>query len=645
MRVSHLTKSYNDSSVIKDFSAVFPSTGFFLLFGESGSGKTTFLNLLAGFLQPDQGTVEINGRDIPERTSSLPKEMDYITQDNFFADYLNVEDNLRLLGTSKEEISQALARFGLNGKEKDYPQTLSGGERARLALVRSLLKGKSILLLDEPTAALDVPNKQTVFEALHLLGQEVLVFCASHDAEAVSYAEAVLRFSKGDPTPQLEYTAKSFSTVTAAAPNTFPDKAAVNPPILPYIRKWFSSERREVRSRRLFFLFLVLSILFLLFADTSAHKQEATCKALFGINAVHLSFDNGLMLKDLCLTDETVKETVVHYHDSCPFEGAVPGRDDGLLQRYDLNIFTLPEDAENFRLSSALSAGSYFTAPNQMILSAEMAERLSPGDPAALIGQTITRRFFKYGTAELTIVGVFREFTASERAYMNSCGADYNLLDYEPENYRSLFFINAALVNGLLNDEDFYRDNGHRSCFLFFDSYADLKAFLKNNQALLSETKDLYAVTEMPSDLPFRVEAHSKLLLPLALLISAFTVIFFAELNRTEFLYNHDFVSAFEYAGYPKQKIIHALILSAFQKFLLMLTAAVLSSFLLALLANNLNHCFGWFALELFSIEPWIMAAYLVAAVLSSYCLLAARFRRVQVTSWYENLLDTRDVL
>ena len=165
-----LTKTYGEECILDGFSGTFLETGFYLLLGESGSGKTSFLNLLAGFLPFESGTVRWD-RDVYSEKVSFPGEVpfDYMTQDSFFVDFLTVEENLKLLGDSAEaerKASDLLQRFGLFDKRKAFPSSLSGGERGRLAIIRALLKGKKVLLLDEPTAALDEKNKRMIFEML-----------------------------------------------------------------------------------------------------------------------------------------------------------------------------------------------------------------------------------------------------------------------------------------------------------------------------------------------------------------------------------------------------------------------------------------------------------------------------------------------
>ena len=202
-----LSKKYNDKCVIDRFSGTFPETGLYLLLGESGSGKTSFLNVLAGFQPFEEGTIYWDGEAFAERVKH-PEEpsFDYITQENFFVDFLTVEENLLLLkeGLSGKmfesafsaRVLEGLERFGLGDKRNAFPSTLSGGERGRLAILRALLKGKRVLLLDEPTAALDEDNKKKIFDTLLSLKSSILILCATHDKAAIPYADAILHFSK-----------------------------------------------------------------------------------------------------------------------------------------------------------------------------------------------------------------------------------------------------------------------------------------------------------------------------------------------------------------------------------------------------------------------------------------------------------------
>ena len=162
--------------------------------GASGSGKSTFLNLLAGFETPDQGEILMAGRDMAglhpaERPVSL------VFQDNNLFAHLDVFTNvglgispsLRLTADDRSRIAAALDRVGLPGFEKRSPPTLSGGERQRVAFARALVRQKPILLLDEPFASLDPGLRAAMADLLRDLHRETgnSTVIVTHDPDEV----------------------------------------------------------------------------------------------------------------------------------------------------------------------------------------------------------------------------------------------------------------------------------------------------------------------------------------------------------------------------------------------------------------------------------------------------------------------------
>jgi thiamine transport system ATP-binding protein len=138
--------------------------------GQSGSGKSTLLDLVAGFLTPSGGTLALDGVDLiplpPER-----RPVSILFQSETLFDHLSAGRNIALglpRGTPRAEadrrIAAALAEVGLAGIEAQRASTLSGGEKQRVALARTLLRDRPVLLLDEPFSALDDSTRATVRE-------------------------------------------------------------------------------------------------------------------------------------------------------------------------------------------------------------------------------------------------------------------------------------------------------------------------------------------------------------------------------------------------------------------------------------------------------------------------------------------------
>jgi len=183
-----------------------------LLMGPSGSGKTTLLSILGCMLTPTEGTVRVRGDSIagkaPEALAKLRREnIGFVFQSYHLFPTLTAADNVRLsldvrgeTGKSAKERSRAaLARVGLSDKMKNYPRQLSGGEQQRVAIARAVVNGPSVILADEPTAALDSENGKAIMGILAEIakdpGRGVLV--VTHDPRLVPFADRIVHIEDG----------------------------------------------------------------------------------------------------------------------------------------------------------------------------------------------------------------------------------------------------------------------------------------------------------------------------------------------------------------------------------------------------------------------------------------------------------------
>lgn len=189
------------------FDIAVPASAIVALMGPSGSGKSTLLNLIAGFEMPDAGSILIGGADV----TALPpagRPVSMVFQENNLFGHLDAAANvglgrspsLRLSAADRSEVSQALARVGLAGKEKRLPRELSGGERQRVALARVLVRDRPVLLLDEPFASLGPALRADMLELLTGLHRErgMTILMATHQPEdARAIAGSVLFLEEG----------------------------------------------------------------------------------------------------------------------------------------------------------------------------------------------------------------------------------------------------------------------------------------------------------------------------------------------------------------------------------------------------------------------------------------------------------------
>jgi len=183
-----------------------------LLMGPSGSGKTTLLSILGCILTPTEGTVRIGGQATnsagPEDLALLRREhVGFVFQSFHLFPTLNAADNVRLAldvrgepsRSAKVRSREALAKVGLSHKTSAFPRELSGGEQQRVAIARAIVGNPSVILADEPTAALDGENGQAIMTILAEIAKEQGhgVLIVTHDPRLLPFADRVVNIEDG----------------------------------------------------------------------------------------------------------------------------------------------------------------------------------------------------------------------------------------------------------------------------------------------------------------------------------------------------------------------------------------------------------------------------------------------------------------
>lgn len=180
---------------------------FIALVGPSGSGKTTLLRTIAGFLHPNQGKVEVGGKDLTG-VSPESRGMGMVFQQHAVWPHMSVADNvgypLKFTKDSaqlrKEKIQRTLELVGLDGFGKRKPGSLSGGQRQRVALARAIIADPTVLLLDEALSALDEPLRDSLRRELVALTKRegLTTVHVTHDRnEALAIADRIVVLQEG----------------------------------------------------------------------------------------------------------------------------------------------------------------------------------------------------------------------------------------------------------------------------------------------------------------------------------------------------------------------------------------------------------------------------------------------------------------
>lgn len=208
----NIEKSFNGEAVLKGIDLEIFDGEFVSIMGKSGSGKSTLISIIGGFLKPDSGVVELDGHNLhalreKELSQLRCTSLGFVFQAFKLIPTLNVIDNIMLPLTlsrmaSEEAYSYALSvarELGIDTMLKKFPNQLSGGQCQRVAIARALSYKPKIIILDEPTGALDTSMEKTVMELLAKINREqkTTVIQVTHSERVASYGTRIIRIKDG----------------------------------------------------------------------------------------------------------------------------------------------------------------------------------------------------------------------------------------------------------------------------------------------------------------------------------------------------------------------------------------------------------------------------------------------------------------
>jgi len=229
----NLSHSFGEDLVLKNVSFQVPKQDFFIIIGPNGSGKTTLMKIISGILKPRNGELKIQNRSIDQyHRKALARTIAFVPQMTF-ADFPFTVTEIVLMGRSPylgilgleeekdmEIARQAIAFTGLENLAHRKLDQLSGGEQQRVFIARAICQEPDIILLDEPTASLDLAYQVRIMDLMEQLKNEkgITVVMVSHDVNlAAMYADHLLLLHKGQVLCQgLPDEVITFQTLEAA---------------------------------------------------------------------------------------------------------------------------------------------------------------------------------------------------------------------------------------------------------------------------------------------------------------------------------------------------------------------------------------------------------------------------------------------
>ncbi|PSU27274.1 ABC transporter ATP-binding protein [Photobacterium phosphoreum] len=177
---TNLSRKFGDFIAVDNLNLVVPKGTIYGFLGPNGCGKSTTLRMLTGLLTPTTGTVNVLGLDIPHQAEQLRLRIGYMTQKFSLYQDLTIQENLEFMGQifgipraqRQQRVQQQLITYGLDQRAKRRAGELSGGQRQRLALAAATIHQPDLLLLDEPTSAVDPENRREFWEQLFDLSDQ-----------------------------------------------------------------------------------------------------------------------------------------------------------------------------------------------------------------------------------------------------------------------------------------------------------------------------------------------------------------------------------------------------------------------------------------------------------------------------------------
>lgn len=250
IEIKNVSKTYHNKTkdflALKDINLTFDNTGIVFIYGESGNGKSTLLNIISG-LDSYDGKIMVDGVDLGKLT---PKQMEayrrnhigYIFEDYNLIENLTIKENLKIAAhmrgneLTNEEISDLLKALNLEGVESRMPCELSSGQKQRVSIARTVFEKPRVLFVDEPTGHLDYNSTNLIWNILKEISKQCLVIAVSHEKRIVEeFGDRIVELRNGEVVSdetKVEASATSSKKGTAKPKTKFVKTASLKPKII-----------------------------------------------------------------------------------------------------------------------------------------------------------------------------------------------------------------------------------------------------------------------------------------------------------------------------------------------------------------------------------------------------------------------------
>ena len=214
IEIKNLTKYYGRNAAVKNLSFTVNDNEILGFLGPNGAGKTTTIKIMTGLLKPDQGVVELDGKNMLTDTLDLRRRIGYVPDHFGLYDNLKVSEYMEFFAAcyhlegfaARKRASSLLEQVGLGERKDAFVDGLSRGMQQRLCLARALIHDPEFLIMDEPTRGIDVGAKHEIYEIMSDLAKQgkAIIMISSEMSELLGMADRICVMCNGKLTGEID---------------------------------------------------------------------------------------------------------------------------------------------------------------------------------------------------------------------------------------------------------------------------------------------------------------------------------------------------------------------------------------------------------------------------------------------------------
>lgn len=442
--IKNVTKKYKDNVVLDNTSYTFPKTGLVCLMGASGGGKTTLLNLLAGFDSDYDGEITVAGHQINTINAN---ELCIYRRDNIgfifqnyhlLSGYTVLENILIASENTQENTNKAkgiLVNLNISNKQDEKIENLSGGQKQRVAIGRALMNEPEIIFADEPTGALDRTTSTEIMQNLKEISKEKLVVVITHDDKICEFADEVIHIKDKKIVSEKEEINSSSNTVKAREQKPLPNDI---------IKRGVKNFRVHLKKYIAVSLAISIGIFAFLFSLSFSNVMES---AMEDFKEKNTAFNNGYIrgaddgtVLEFLEKDERI-ENIYYQYKLENISLAANGKSETMIEK-------IPTAKAKESLSYGIMPRS---GENEIAISPSFAKKFS-ADIDKLIGEKLALTYMG-DTFDLTISGIFNagydDFMVSSdverKMYENLEKQENYSISYDVQNFTDIVGVSNNL--------------------------------------------------------------------------------------------------------------------------------------------------------------------------------------------------------